>query len=71
MGGNQTRASQIVNEIEIPYFNDVVPMGWHPSLKAALALKELLPPFERGPMITIEGNQLDELKNILKKNKWL
>ncbi|MFI5204854.1 MAG: dihydrodipicolinate synthase family protein, partial [Flavobacteriales bacterium] len=47
MGGNQTRASQIVNEIEIPYFNDVVPMGWHPSLKAALALKELLPPFER------------------------
>lgn len=69
--GNKSRAEEIVNTIEIPYFNDVVPMGWHPTLKAALGLKKLMPRFERAPMIQIDGEQLKNMENILRKNNWL
>lgn len=69
--GNKSRAEEIVNTIEIPYFNDVVPMGWHPTLKAALGLKKLMPRFERTPMIQIEGEQLKNMEQILRKNNWL
>jgi 4-hydroxy-tetrahydrodipicolinate synthase len=69
--GNKSRAEEIVNDIELPYFNDVVPMGWHPTLKAVLGLKKLMPRFERAPMIQIEGEQLMNMENILRKNNWL
>lgn len=70
-GGNKAEAERIVNEIELPYFQKVVPFGWHPSLKAAIALKGLMQPYERAPMIEIKGAQLEELKDVLKKNGWL
>jgi dihydrodipicolinate synthase/N-acetylneuraminate lyase len=69
--GNKQKAEQIVNEIELPYFQKVVPFGWHPSLKAAIALKGLMQPYERAPMIEIKGEQLEQLKEIMKKNGWL
>lgn len=69
--GNYSRAEEIVNTIEIPYFNEVVPMGWHPSLKAALALKKLMPAYERPPMIEISGEHLNHLQMVLKKNNWI
>lgn len=69
--GNKARAEEIVNTIEIPYFNDVVPMGWHPTLKAALGLKKLMPRFERAPMIQIDGEQLVRMEEIMRKNNWL
>lgn len=69
--GNKMEAERIVNEIELPYFQKVVPFGWHPSLKAALALRGLMEPYERAPMIEIKGEQLEQLKAIMKSNNWL
>ena len=69
--GKIEEAGKIVNEIEIPYFNDVVPMGWHPSLKAALHLKNLLPEYERPPMKQVAGAELKKLQEVLRKNDWL
>ena len=69
--GNNIEAERIVNEIEIPYFNEVVPMGWHPSLKSALALKGLMKEYERPPMKQISGEEKQKLKTILQKNQWL
>jgi 4-hydroxy-tetrahydrodipicolinate synthase len=70
-GGEKLKAEKIVNEIELPYFQKVVPFGWHPSLKAALALKGLMQPFERAPMIEIKGEQLEQLKTVMQNNGWL
>jgi 4-hydroxy-tetrahydrodipicolinate synthase len=69
--GDKAKAEKIVNEIELPYFQKVVPFGWHPSLKAAIALKGLMQPYERAPMIEIKGEQLEELTAVLKNNGWL
>ena len=48
--GNLDYAKKIVNEIELKYFEKVVPLGWHPSLKAAIYLKGFGNYFERRPM---------------------
>jgi 4-hydroxy-tetrahydrodipicolinate synthase len=69
--GNREEASRIVNEIELPYFEKVVPIGWHPSLKAALALKGLMPKFERTPMKQIADAELEQMRQILTDNNWL
>src|ERR1051325_7950094 len=50
MKGDSEKAGRIVNEIELPYFNKVVPIGWDPALKIALNLKGLIKEFERPPM---------------------
>lgn len=69
--GDKAKAEKIVNEIELPYFQKVVPFGWHPSLKAAIALKGLMQPYERAPMIEINGEQLEQLTGVMKNNGWL
>lgn len=69
--GNRAKAEEIVNNTELPYFNEVVPMGWHPTLKAALAVKKLMPPYERPPMIEISGEALEKLKNVMKSKNLI
>ena len=69
--GNRAKAEKIVHEIEKPYFDDVCPMGWHPSLKAALALKGLMPKYEREPMKVFSEEEMGRMKKVLEKNKWL
>lgn len=69
--GDRNRAEEIVNQIELPYFEQVVPMGWHPSLKAALGLKGLMPSYERPPMKEVQGEELKTLAGILQDNGWL
>lgn len=69
--GNKSRAEAIVNEIEKPYFADVCPLGWHPSLKSALALKGLMPKFERQPMKIFTEEENNFMKEVLRKNSWL
>lgn len=61
--GNQEVADRIVNEIELPYFDIVVPYGWHPTLKAALAYKGLMPPYERRPMISLDAEARKIVEN--------
>ncbi len=69
--GNKERATQIVEELEQPFFEKAVPMGWHPGLKAALALKGLMPIYEREPMKFMSGAEVEELKSIMKSYNWL
>jgi len=69
--GNKKEAERIVNEIEIPYFTKVVPVGWHPSLKAALSLMKLMPAHERPPMKQYTGEEFEIVKAALKSNNWI
>lgn len=69
--GDRARAEEIVNTIELPYFEQVVPMGWHPSLKGALALKGLLPSYERPPMKQLPESEVNTLRTVLQNNGWL
>ena len=55
--GNEALAKTIVNEIERPYFEKVVPLGWHPTLKVAMATLKLMSIHERSPMITLNESQ--------------
>ena len=68
---NYEQAHKIVYEVEQPYFSEVVPMGWHPSLKMAIALKGLLPAFERPPFPEVSESDTEELKKVLARNNWL
>lgn len=71
MKGDLEKAGRIVNEIELPYFDKTVPIGWHPSLKCALALKGLLPEYERPPMKQIRGDEKETLRKVMQQNGWL
>lgn len=68
-GGNRARAEEIVNEIELPFFQTVVPFGWHPSLKTALAHCQLMPQYERSPMITLNDEQTKTIQQAVDKIK--
>ncbi len=65
MSGDFKRAHEIVYNIEIPYFESVVPLGWHPSLKAALFLKGHMKPCDRKPFKTLTGEEEKTLKKIM------
>ncbi len=69
--GDPTKAKDIVENIELKYFEKVVPFGWHPSLKVALSLKDLMQPFERTPMKQFPNDEIEEMKNIFKSFNWL
>lgn len=65
------KAHKIVHEQEIPYFEKVVPKGWHPSLKAAISLTGYIKNEERPPMKAFSEQELKELESILKENNWI
>lgn len=68
---DKSKAKSIVEDIELKYFEKVVPLGWHPSLKIALYLKGLMQIHERRPMKKFNTNELDEMKSIFKNMGWL
>ncbi len=71
ISGNRARAKEIVETKEKPYFDAVVPIGWHPTLKAALSIKGLMPSFERRPMKILNRSELDQVSSALSRNGWL
>ncbi|HHP7241108.1 MAG TPA: dihydrodipicolinate synthase family protein [Cyclobacteriaceae bacterium] len=71
ISNRKDEAIKIVKEIEAQYFQKVVPIGWHPSLKAALALTKHMKGTERKPMKKVEGQELEVIKCLLKDNGWL
>lgn len=65
-------AFKIVHDVELPYFDTVVPMGWHISLKEALALKGLIDTStERKPLVGISKENSVILKSTMKANGWI
>lgn len=65
------KAYQLVNNIELPFFQEVVPFGWHPSLKGMLHLCGHMKEFERKPLKQNSKEELKQLETTLKKNNWL
>lgn len=65
-------AYKIVHDIEMPYFDTVVPMGWHLSLKEALELKGLIETAkERKPLVKVSKENSEILKETMKNNGWI
>ena len=69
--GECARAEQIVTEVERDFFAAAVPMGWHPALKRAMALKGLMPPYERGPMKNLSAQEEAALAAVMQRHHWL
>ncbi|GAB7081852.1 dihydrodipicolinate synthase family protein [Megalodesulfovibrio paquesii] len=63
--GRLDRARAIVFEVEEPFFETACRHGWHLSLKAALAGRGLMPPWERAPMPMPGQTIRDELVHLL------
>lgn len=70
-GGDKEKAREIVENIELKYFEKVVPLGWHPSLKVALSLRGLMQPYERRPMKIYNREEVDAMTEIMKSFDWL
>ncbi|GAB5539811.1 MAG: dihydrodipicolinate synthase family protein [Salibacteraceae bacterium] len=69
--GNKARATEIVEGIELKYFEQVVPIGWHPHLKAALAIKGLMQAWERSPMKNLSSTEIAVIEAAFKQHNWL
>jgi len=69
---NFKAAHELVYNVEIPYFNLTVPMGWHLTLKEALEMKGLFKSSnERMPLERISKENRNILKQAMIKNGWL
>jgi 4-hydroxy-tetrahydrodipicolinate synthase len=65
-------AYSLVHDVELPYFQTVVPMGWHISLKEALELRGLVASSaERLPLKRISKENREILKKTMTENGWL
>lgn len=69
--GDIANAKGIVEGIELKYFEKVLPMGWHPTLKVALSLKGLMQPYERRPMVRFSDEKIDRMRSIMNEFNWL
>jgi 4-hydroxy-tetrahydrodipicolinate synthase len=69
--GKHYEAARIVYELEQPFFKVAGPIGWHPSLKCAMSIKGLLPPYERPPLKAPGGKDKEAIRGYMEKMKWL
>lgn len=69
--GNREEGARIVSEIERPYFDAVLPMGWHPTLKSALHHMGLMQVHERRPMVQLNDEEHGRVKAIMQQLGWL
>lgn len=69
--GNFKQAHQIVRDNEDPYFDLAVSLGWHLSLKATLAIIQLMPIEERLPLKPLDLEEQKKLKQVIIKCGWL
>jgi hypothetical protein len=67
---DKAKAKEIVETIELKYFEKVVPLGWHPSLKIALHIAGLMQPFERRPMKQFSKEEIALMRLIFNEFKW-
>jgi len=68
---NVTRAENIAEKYEDPYFDFAVSLGWHRALKETLYLLNIMPPFERLPFNRINEIEREKLREVLIKCNWL
>jgi len=68
---NYKKAYKIVHDIEKPFFEATVPLGWHICLKEALNICGLLPSHERLPLKPVEQEQANKLEAVMKSFGWV
>ncbi len=66
-GGDTERAKEIIFTHEDPFFDAAVPLGWHPSLKAAMEIKGLCNATERPPMLMVDEAGRERLKEAMRE----
>jgi dihydrodipicolinate synthase/N-acetylneuraminate lyase len=71
ISGNINHAKDIVENIELKYFEKVVPLGWHPSLKIAIYLRGFGEIYERSPMVKLTNEQISFMQTTLKEFKLI
>ena len=69
--GRFSDVRQTVAEIERPFFDAAIPIGWHTALKASLALMGLIPPYERAPLVPPTSEEMMALEQALRHGGWL
>lgn len=70
LDGNSKFLTKIINEIEEPFFNEIVnKFGWHTSARASLYYFGHMKIYERMPMTYLDNNQYNEVKNFFDKMK--
>jgi len=69
--GEYDLALKSVHEIEEPFFDTAMPMGWHIAMKATLNLLGLMPITERPPLYPASESQLATLRSVITDLGWL
>ena len=68
--GEYDKALEIVTQIEEPFFNAAMPMGWHGAMKGALDILGIMKAHERPPLMPaneVERESLQHALNIIKE----
>lgn len=63
--GDIESATRLMFLYEEPFFRVAVEIGWHPALKAALALKGLMSTWERSPLLPPVQEDIARIKSVL------
>ena len=67
--GELDAADNIINNIEKPFFDVTVKLGWHIALKAAMSIKGLCQPYERSPIRGLTSIEHAELLLLMQNLK--
>lgn len=67
---NFKRAHEIVYTIEAPFFQALVPVGWHIALKECLHVAGLMQPHERPPLRRVLPEQRAIVRSVMEENGW-
>jgi 4-hydroxy-tetrahydrodipicolinate synthase len=67
---NKSLVSQILKKVEDPFWNDLVPkFGWHRTNKALLEAAGLMDRYDRLPMMHLDSDDFDIVKNFYKQHE--
>ncbi len=66
LAGNHERCNEIIEKIEVPFFEKVVkPYGWHLGIKAALEARGIMRRYERMPMLALSDHDYQQVCKIM------
>lgn len=64
---NLERCHEIINKIEVPFFEKVVSKyGWHLGIKAALEARGVMQRYERMPMLALNDDDYQQVCSVMK-----
>lgn len=66
LSGNKDRYMNIINKIEVPFFDTIVKkFGWHLSIKSAMEAYGVMSRYERMPMVPLPDDKHNEVKALI------